>query len=389
MKKKNVWLKLAAALTVVAMAIVSFPVVHIDRGGDVTFRKGTGLIGVTALAEEGEETVAATETEEDPQVGAEVPEAVDGEEPQVGAEAPETVDGEDPQVEAEDPETVDDEAARKAEEDEAARKAEEEEAARKAEEEARKAEEEAKKAEEEAKKAEEEAKKAEEEARKAEEEAARKAEEEEAARKAEEEARKAEEEARKAEEEAKKAEEEAKKAEEEARKADEEAKKAEEEARKAEEEKSKISTEISGTPAPELEEEPEDELDDWDEFEDELEDFTDFGEEAEFEEFSDGDAGYISEELLEQFNNPANYAQVEFSGSADIELKNKGEIHYGDEIVLQAKVRDTDLSYRLVWEANDSDDRGWYTIGRGEEFSYTLSKENVDREYRVVLFTVD
>ncbi len=377
MKKKNVWLKLAAALTVVAMAIVSFPVVHIDRGGDVTFRKGTGLIGVTALAEEGEETVAATETEEDPQVGAEVPEAVDGEEPQVGAEAPETVDGEAPQVDTEAPETVDDEAARKAEEE--ARKAEEE--ARKAEEEAKKAEEEeaARKAEEEAKKAEEEAKKAEEEAKKAEEEA----------RKAEEEAKKAEEEAKKAEEEAKKAEEEAKKAEEEAKKAEEEAKKAEEEARKAEEEKSKISTEISGTPAPELEEEPEDELDDWDEFEDELEDFTDFGEEAEFEEFSDGDAGYISEELLEQFNNPANYEQVEFSGSADIELKNKGEIHYGDEIVLQAKVRDTNLSYRLVWEANDSDDRGWYTIGRGEEFSYTLSKENVDREYRVVLFTVD
>ncbi len=377
MKKKNVWLKLAAALTVVAMAIVSFPVVHIDRGGEVTFRKGTGLIGVTALAEEGEETVAATETEEDPQVGAEVPEAVDGEEPQVGAEAPETVDGEAPQVDTEAPETVDDEAARKAEEE--ARKAEEE--ARKAEEEAKKAEEEeaARKAEEEAKKAEEEAKKAEEEAKKAEEEA----------RKAEEEAKKAEEEAKKAEEEAKKAEEEAKKAEEEAKKAEEEAKKAEEEARKAEEEKSKISTEISGTPAPELEEEPEDELDDWDEFEDELEDFTDFGEEAEFEEFSDGDAGYISEELLEQFNNPANYEQVEFSGSADIELKNKGEIHYGDEIVLQAKVRDTDLSYRLVWEANDSDDRGWYTIGRGEEFSYTLSEENVDREYRVVLFTVD
>jgi hypothetical protein len=93
--------------------------------------------------------------------------------------------------------------------------------------------------------------------------------------------------------------------------------------------------------------------------------------------------------MKEQFNNPDNYEQVEFSGSADIELKNQGDLHYGDEIVLMAKVRDTDLSYRLVWEANDDDDRGWYTIGRGEEFSYTLSEENVEREYRVVLFTVD
>ena len=154
-----------------------------------------------------------------------------------------------------------------------------------------------------------------------------------------------------------------------------------------------VTAEISGEPAPELETEPEDEADDeWDELDDdwdELADVADFGEEGEFEEFDDWDAGYISEELLEQFNNPDNYEQVEFNGSADIELKNEGDLHYGDEIVLQAKVKDTDLSYRLVWEANDSDDRGWYTIGRGEEFSYTLTRENVEREYRVVLFTVD
>ena len=254
-----------------------------------------------------------------------------------------------------------------ADDEEAARIAAEEEAARIAAEEA-------------------ERKAAEEAARIAAEEAARKAVEEEAARIAAEEAERkaAEEAARKA------AEEEA------ARIAAEEAerKAAEEAARKAaEEEQNEVVAEISGTPAPELDEEPEDEPedDDWDELDDlddwdELDDVTDFGD---FEEFEDFDAGYISEELLEQFNNPDNYAQVEFSGSADIELKNEGDLHYGDEIVLQAKVQDTDLSYRLVWEANDSDDRGWYTIGRGEEFSYTLSEENVDREYRVVLFTVD
>ena len=261
---------------------------------------------------------------------------------------------------------AEEEAARKAAEEEAARKAAEEEAARKAAEEeaARKA------AEEEA------ARKA------AEEEAARKAAEEEAARKAAEE-----EAARKAAEEAEAAriaaEEEA------ARIAAEEAAR-----REAEEQQHEVVAEISGTPAPELETVPEDdpEDDDWDELDDdwdELDDFTDFGDDGEFEEFDDWDAGYISEELLEQFNNPDNYEQVEFGGSADIELKNEGDLHYGDEIVLQAKVQDTDLSYRLVWEANDSDDRGWYTIGRGEEFSYTLSEENVEREYRVVLFTVD
>ena len=127
-----------------------------------------------------------------------------------------------------------------------------------------------------------------------------------------------------------------------------------------------------------------DELEDWDDFED----FASDGD-GEFEEFDDWDAGYISEELIAQFDNSNNYEQVEFNGSADIELKNDGTMKYGDEIVLQAKVQDTDLSYRLVWEANDSDDRGWYTIGRGDEFSFTLDADNVDREYRVVIFTVD
>lgn len=156
-----------------------------------------------------------------------------------------------------------------------------------------------------------------------------------------------------------------------------------------------VMAEISGTPAPELDEEPEDELedDDWDDLDDdwdELDDFEieDFGEDGEFAEFFDGDAGYIDSEILEQFNNP-DYDQVEFSGSADIELKNEGNVRYGDEITLQAKVQDTDLSYRLVWEANDDDDRGWYTIGSGSEYSFTVTPENVRRQFRVVMFAVD
>jgi hypothetical protein len=56
---------------------------------------------------------------------------------------------------------------------------------------------------------------------------------------------------------------------------------------------------------------------------------------------------------------------------------------------LEARVRDANLSYRLIWEANDKDDRGWYTIASGETYSYTLTAENMDREYRVVLYSVD
>ncbi len=238
------------------------------------------------------------------------------------------------------------EAARIAAEEEAARIAAEEEAARVAAEQAA---------------AEEAARKA------AEEEAARKAAEEEAARKAAEE-----EAARKA------AEEEA------ARKAAEE-----EAARQAE-----VSKQIDGQDAPEL-----DNGDDFEDFdEDDFDEYDDFDDFDEFEDdeddgtifLDDWDAGVVSDEMLERFNNSTtNYEQMEFNGTAEIELKNEGSLKYGDEIKLAAKVQDVNLSYRLIWEANDSDDRGWYTIASGENYSYTLSADNVAREYRVVLFSLD
>ena len=125
-----------------------------------------------------------------------------------------------------------------------------------------------------------------------------------------------------------------------------------------------------------------DDFDDFDEFEDDEDDGTIF--------LDDWDAGVVSDEMLDRFNNStANYEQMEFNGTAEIELENEGTLKYGDEIKLAAKVQDVNLSYRLIWEANDSDDRGWYTIASGENYSYTLTADNVAREYRVVLFSLD
>ena len=96
----------------------------------------------------------------------------------------------------------------------------------------------------------------------------------------------------------------------------------------------------------------------------------------------------LSEELLEQFNNPDTYECFEFSGTADIELKQRSYA-YGDKVTLVAKVRDVNMSYRLVWEATDDDERGWYTISTGSEYSFVVTPENIDRGYRVILFAVD
>ena len=141
-----------------------------------------------------------------------------------------------------------------------------------------------------------------------------------------------------------------------------------------------------------------------DDFEDE--DFDDFEEDEDFDdddfeddglvEFDDEEFGEVSEDLLAQFNDMDGFQNVEFSGSADIELReteNMWEDGWDGRIVLVAKVNNANLSYRLVWEANDHDDRGWFTIGSGNEYSYTLTIDNVDREanreYRVVMYTID
>lgn len=131
---------------------------------------------------------------------------------------------------------------------------------------------------------------------------------------------------------------------------------------------------------------PEEEEDVTDE---EFEDFFDEDEEYIGEDFFDDDPGSVSTELLEQFNDPELYEDVEFGGSADIVLTNTDTLHMGDEITLVASVANADVSYRIVWEANDGDKRGWFSIASGDQYSYILDESNLDREYRVVLFTVD
>ena len=146
------------------------------------------------------------------------------------------------------------------------------------------------------------------------------------------------------------------------------------------------------TPAePETADEPETEpeaSDEEPETADEYEDFNDFPV-TEFEEFEDGNGGYVNPELLEPFDAIANAERIPFSGSAEIRLKNSGMIRTGDRVTLEAVLQDVNMDCRVVWEANDSDERGWFEVGNGTEYSYTLTEENVTREYRVVLFTTN
>ena len=111
-------------------------------------------------------------------------------------------------------------------------------------------------------------------------------------------------------------------------------------------------------------------------------------EDGDLVEIDDNDAGSVSGELLDEFNNPETYEKAEFSGNVEIVMKNS-EIHFGGDVTLAAKVSGVEMNHRIVWEANDGDGRGWYTVGSGTEYTFTLTRENADREYRVSLFTAD
>ena len=132
-----------------------------------------------------------------------------------------------------------------------------------------------------------------------------------------------------------------------------------------------------------------DETDDDSEWIDDNERTDDPEEDEDLAVIEDDDAGSVSEEILEPFNNPELYEQEAFISTAEIRLMNEGMLNYGDEIILKADVRDVNISYRLVWEANDNDGHGWFTVGSGDEYRFILDPENAAREYRVEIFAAD
>ena len=76
---------------------------------------------------------------------------------------------------------------------------------------------------------------------------------------------------------------------------------------------------------------------------------------------------------------------VPFTAEVKIELVNKGDIYFGDEVTLKVIVENATAPYAIRWEANDGS--GWKTIeGEDEdEYKFIVTEENADTEYRVVL----
>ena len=103
--------------------------------------------------------------------------------------------------------------------------------------------------------------------------------------------------------------------------------------------------------------------------------------------FDDDDPGSVSPELLDLINNPGAYQKLDFTGTVDIGIKNS-IIAYDRDVTLVASVSGAELpDYLMIWEASDDEGSSWQAVAAGSEYTYVLTRENVDREYRVVLYT--
>lgn len=161
-----------------------------------------------------------------------------------------------------------------------------------------------------------------------------------------------------------------------------EAEKKEEAAAPAEEEKK----EEAATPAEDVTAEPEAPA--------ETEAPTEEEEQAEApeEETEDGSEAADGEELeIDDYETPLGLTPDEnrFTGSVRIEMKNQGDIFFGDTVTLEANVSNANTAYDIRWEVNRHDSNGWNAISgqTGKTYDFTITEKNADYDYRVVLST--
>lgn len=76
-----------------------------------------------------------------------------------------------------------------------------------------------------------------------------------------------------------------------------------------------------------------------------------------------------------------------FTGTVEIQREGEGALYYGDFVTLTAKISNANRPFAIRWEVNRQDEEGWQTIAgaNGLNYSFLLTKDNVDYEYRVVL----
>ena len=80
-----------------------------------------------------------------------------------------------------------------------------------------------------------------------------------------------------------------------------------------------------------------------------------------------------------------------FTASVKVELKNEGQLYYGDSVTLQAVVENANAAYTVRWEYYDEEasleknEDVWVACHTGEDYTFTVNEVNAALTYRVVV----
>lgn len=81
--------------------------------------------------------------------------------------------------------------------------------------------------------------------------------------------------------------------------------------------------------------------------------------------------------------------QEPFKAKVKIELKNKGQIYFGDKVTIQVKVKEANAAYTVRWEYYNKDadvehgEDPWVQIYKGEKYEFKVNEENAVLTYRI------
>lgn len=80
-------------------------------------------------------------------------------------------------------------------------------------------------------------------------------------------------------------------------------------------------------------------------------------------------------------------AAVTEEASISIGRVSKDEVYYGDQVTLQAYVKNISGDYMIVWE--QLKDGQWIRVGSGSQYTFTVTEATAAAEFRAVLVIPD
>lgn len=73
--------------------------------------------------------------------------------------------------------------------------------------------------------------------------------------------------------------------------------------------------------------------------------------------------------------------------SVSVARQGSGDVYYGDEVTLRAVVKNVTGDYTVVWECYTAN--GWVKVGTGMTYTFTVTEDTADADFRALLILAD